>query len=336
MSITIKDVARESGVSISTVSKVINGSSRISSSTKEKVRAVMTELDYHPSSTARNLVRQRTGNICVVKGLGEGWDWSSNPYVYEILNGVEYRAGEEDYLLSIVNVRKDKPLMEQLEKYIFSRRIDGFLIFAGLAEKDLTDSLIRMNFPFVLIGDPGDGRDASWVDLNNTVAGHQATEELYSRGRRNFLCLREKKDKLISGKRLAGVRDFLNGHGLEKVGLTVKTVENGMEGGRDFALAAEKEIMNHDAVICCGSISASGLLSGLSSKGIAVPRDISIISFDRYPVSDLTDPPLSVIDMNLKELGDRCCSALLARIEDKGFSIQLTVSSSSFIPGGTV
>lgn len=91
-----------------------------------------------------------------------------------------------------------------------------------------------------------------------------------------------------------------------------------------------------DALICSGSLCASGLLSGLNSRGISVPRDISLISFDRYPVSDLTDPPLSVMDLNLKELGDRSCRALLARIDDPGYVIQLMVSASSLYPGGTL
>lgn len=333
--VTIKDVAKEAGVSISTVSKVINDSSRISAETKKRIKALMKEMNYHPNSMARSLVKQQTRNICIVKGLGKEWDAVSNPYVYEIINGMEYTAREADYLISIINVDEKKSLWDQLEDYVRTRRIDGFLIFASLAEKKLIRILIDEDFPFVIIGDPGYESTACWVDLNNEIAGQQAISSLIEKGAGKVLFLKGKGDDVIGKKRISGIRKYLKGFSRPPCSVAVRSVESTREAGWRFGKDLGDSPLPWDSLICSSSLCASGILDSLKEKGIHIPGEISIISFDKYPVSQLTVPTISVIHMDLKELGDQCCSALLKKIDDPRLIIQLTVSSSSLIPGGS-
>jgi DNA-binding LacI/PurR family transcriptional regulator len=336
LKVTIKDVAQKAGVSISTVSKVINGSSRISSETKDRIRFLMEEMDYHPNSMARNLVKQQSRNICIVKGLGKDWDAVSNPYVYEIINGMEYRAREADYLISIINVDETRPVWPQLHNYIRTRRIDGFLIFAALADRELIHLMGEESFPFVIIGDPGYETTAGWVDLNNEIAGQQAIEYLYNRGIKNFLYIKSRGDNIICEKRLAGIRKYLKNLKSKEFSLEVKTLEPTIEKGYHFGKEWALSPFKRRGVISSSSFFAAGLLEALKESSIKVPEKIALISFDKYPLSLLTRPQLAVIHMNLKELGDQCCSALLKKLEDPGLILQLTISSSTLIKGGTV
>ena len=331
---TISDVAKAAGVSISTVSKVINNSPRISVTTKNKVKAIMEEMNFHPNSIARNFAKQHSRNICIIKGLGEGWDAVSNPYLYEIINGIEYVAQEADYLLSIINVDTESDIWMQLKKYIMEKRIDSFLIFASLINQKLVRQLQLLNFPFLIIGEVNKQTTASWVDLNNEIAGQQAVQHLVEMEKREiiFLC---GTDDNIGEKRLRGVLNYIQSHSIKKVHVKTHFINTTIDAGSIFFKKIQNEGKNPDAIICSSSIVAAGLLRALKDSKIEIPQHIAVISFDKYPLSQYTSPTLTVVDMNLHELGVQCGKTMFEVLKNPQLIIQNLITASSLNIGGS-
>ena len=331
---TISDVAKAAEVSISTVSKVINNSSRISQTTKSKVRAIMEEMNFHPNSIAQSFAKQRSRNICIIKGLGRGWDAVSNPYLYEIINGIEYVAQEENYLLSIINVDAESDIWLQLKKYVLEKRIDGFLIFASLLNQKLISQLQLLNFPFLIIGEFQKQTTASWVDLNNEIAGQQAVQHLIEIEKRKIMFLSGTDDS-IGDKRLHGVLNYIQSHSIKDVHVKAHYIKTTIDAGSLFCKKILKEGKNPDAIICSSSIVAAGMLRALKDCKKEIPQHIAVISFDKYPLSQYTSPTLTIVDMNLHELGVQCGKTMFEILKNPQLIIQHLISASSLNIGGS-
>ena len=138
MTITIHDVARESGVSISTVSKVIHGSTRISQPTKDRVKAVMERLDFQPNNIARSFVMQSSGTIGVLTDMRRD-SVSLTPHVYEVIAGVENALLDAGYILSLFHITSPEMIRERMDTMTRGKRIDAFILHTTW----LTDPIVK-------------------------------------------------------------------------------------------------------------------------------------------------------------------------------------------------
>lgn len=321
MKVTIKDVAREAGVSISTVSKVMNNSSRISDETKRRVRKIMGDLNYYPNVLARNLVQQSSMSIGIVMEIQRSYAFR-NPYIFEILGGIEEVAHKNHYSVNLINLHSTTQHNE-VRKLIAEKRIDG-IIFQGLVmNKPMVDTLTEFQFPFICIGEPLSFRNVSWIDINNIMAGSLAVEHLVEEGYSKPAFIGGNEKDGISSKRLKGYKEALQSAGLGIYNEYIKTCANPeQEKGYKMALQLLELENRPDSIICTSNFLAFGVLQALKEKNISIPDQIAVVCFDNYPLAEYTVPPLTAVDIDVFELGVFAARNLLEIIKKPEFQIQ--------------
>lgn len=322
MTVTIKDVAREAAVSISTVSKVMSDSPRISEDTKNKVRQIMRDMSYHPNRLARSFVQQSSYNIGVLMHIERSTAFK-NPYIFEILGGIETIAYQKNYNVTLSNLTAISHQKEALEKIIAEKQVDGFLLHASPSMKFMVDFLLKNEFPFTIIGEPPFEGKINWVDIDNQFAGQLAVQHLLDQGYQRPAFIGGPKDDKITTKRLAGFVKRLK----QEAGEFPETyIKHGKDTSSEAGVTLWKELTTlpnvPDSVVCTGNFLSAGVLKIAKASGVQIPQELGIISFDNYPLAPYTDPPLSVVDMDVYELGVYAAKILFEKIENKNYLVQ--------------
>lgn len=205
MAITIKDVAARAGVSVTTVSKILNRRPGISEETTQRVEQVMRELEYAPNSRAASLARRATRNIIYLTSLPADIAYT-NPHMFDILCGVQGALSEKGYTLTIMDTCHEERPGSTAEQIILQKLADGMIVHGAAIDKNISALLVRRKFPHILIGHPGDNSRLCWVDTNQTLGGQIAAEHLLERGYRNIGFLTEGATDEIAYLRLRGFR----------------------------------------------------------------------------------------------------------------------------------
>lgn len=325
MAITIRDVAREAGVSISTVSKVINGKARVAQETRDRVEEVVERLHYYPNNIARAFVHQSTFSIGVLMATKRGVAYT-DPYPFEILSGIEDVAYRSGYLVTLSNIKESFESDKAFEHLVMEKRVDGLIIHGSAPTKAVVHKLESLSFPHVLIGQPDFNTNLCWVDINNRVAGEIATEHLVSSGfvRPAFIGGMSPRD-LISARRLLGFREVLSRHRIE---VPSSYIQKGDSGETGSALLMQRLIEldpRPDAVVCTNNFAAYGAMKTIKKNGLRIPEDIAVVSFDNLPLSPYLDPPLTVVDIDLFDLGVLAARALLDTLRKPTLQVQYSM-----------
>lgn len=210
MSVTIRDVAREAGVSVATVSKILNGKPGISEATTRRVEAVMKALDYAPDSRAASLARKSARNIVCLTQLPADIAYK-NPHRFDILCGILSELNEKGYTLTLMNAAAEISPGAAVERIVRRKLADG-IIFHGVPIDKATAALLNRNqFPHIVIGRPGADSRLCWVEIDQTLGGQIAAEHLLERGYRRIGFLTGPADEEIAYLRLRGFRIAMQG-----------------------------------------------------------------------------------------------------------------------------
>lgn len=330
MAITIKDVAKKAGVSISTVSKVIHDAPTISESTKQKIRSIMKELNYYPNIIAQSFASQSSYHIGLIMTLKKE-DAFLNPYIYEILAGIEETAKKHGYLLSLINMNTVSEDPHELEKLIMQKRVDGLIIHLAGFKNKLLKILDKKKFPYIFIGQPSFTSSSCWVDINNTKAGEIATEHLINQGCEKIAYLGDGINNFICKSRYNGYQNALELKGYEINSEYIKDTSDISEQTSvliDKLMGLKKQ---PDGLVCSNNFIAFESLKSLQQKGISIPNDIRIITFDNYPFAPFTTPKLSVVDIDVFELGVQAANILIKKLLNPTITIQYSLLSPSLI-----
>lgn len=321
MSVTIKDVAREAGVSIATVSKIMNNKPSISEPTRQRVLQVMEALDYHPNSQASNFARKRSENIVFLSVAPEHVAFH-NPHMFEILSGAQNKIREKKYNLSFIG-SADKENAYQETVNIIERKIaDGILIHGSATSRQLVDLLTSTNFPHIIIGRPPFSNSACWIDINNYVSGDMATKYLTGHGYSKIAFIGGPESDEISRHRLKGFTSAMQISGYQVSNSFIKYGTYSRASGFEMMEELLRGICIPDAVICENNQIAMGAVSAINKHGMSIPSDIGVITFDDYPLSQLIDPQLTVVDIDVNDLGQQAASLLFKKIKNPEYHIQ--------------
>lgn len=330
MRTSIKDVAAAAGVSISTVSKVINGHYSISEQTAEKVRRVIREMNYYPSARAQNFASGASKTVVLLADMSADTAFR-NPHMFEIVAGMEEALGKRGYRLVLQGT--DEASACGIAEDIISRRsADAIAIHVGLMSHPLSAVLARLSFPHIVLGMPNFESQLCWIDNNNTYSGTVAASYLLSLGYRNLAFIGGKYYDLGSAHRLQGVRQ-----GLENAGyvLDEQYIWLGDSTRADGFLMTEKLLGRSplpDAIICANNYIALGCVDALHRKGIRIPEDIGVMAFDDYPFSRIIEPQLTVVDINVRDMGAQAAKFLVDIIRHPNTQIQTCITTSNVIP----
>ncbi|MBU2666483.1 LacI family transcriptional regulator [Actinoplanes bogorensis] len=310
MPITIADVAARAKVSKTTVSRVLNGKGELDESTAARVRAVIDELGYVPSSRAVGLARGRTR---VVGMLVPSLTW---PWIGEVIQGAVDVLETERYGLLLFTCNRGEESMRQFGAQVSAKSFDGLLVIEPEGTLDYIATLHRRGLPVVLIDDRDQtsGEIPSVGTTNHDGAG-SAARHLLEIGRTKPLVIAGPEQFGCTRQRLAGFASVFAeaGHPI--------TAERRLPG--DFTVArgsagvqaALESGVEFDAVFAHNDLSAIGAMQALLDAGRRIPQDVAVVGFDDIPTAAHTQPPLTTVHQPLREMGEAAARTLLAHFE---------------------
>ena len=324
MSVSIKDVANKAGVSISTVSKALNDKSSVSSSTIERIKQTAEEMGYVPNSRARVFATKETKQIVFVADIPKDTAFY-NPHIFEIIMGLQHSVSKSGYSLIVESVEK-KEALEYISSLYKKNMADAIVVHASIITKRLESLIVKSNLPHLIIGQPDYQSTLSWIDTDNTLSGAIAIRHLLKKDYYPVAFVGGKADDMISLHRFEGAERELKQNNLnfedQYVLSTSSTIVSGMNAAKKI-LKMEKPPRS---VLCANSVIAFGMMQELRNQKIKVPKDVAVMTFDRYPFSDFTEPRVTSVDMNMYEIGEEAGSILIKNLSHPNLRIQTFTS----------
>lgn len=282
---TLEAVAALAGVGRGTVSRVINGSPKVSEKARDTVLQAIQELGYVPNRAARALVTRRTDTVALVVSESELRVFDE-PYFAGTIRGIGSALSETGLQL-ILAMAQSKQDHERLEHYLTGQHVDGVLLISLHGADPLPGRLESMGVPTVIGGRPVGLTPYSYVDVDNRAGARQAVKYLLGKGRRRIATIAGPQDMGVGVDRLAGYRDALLATGVaEIVAYGDFSEESGMVGMRKL-LAENPDL---DAVFTASDPMALGAIRVLREEGRAIPGDVAVIGFDDSPAGAHSSP----------------------------------------------
>lgn len=329
MGVTIKDVAKAAGTSVSTVSKVINGHYSISEETARRVREVMQELNYYPSASAQSFARGITKEVAVLADLSPNRAFR-NPHMFEIISGLEETLRAKGYRLTLRGVDAAN-VCETAQEVISRRSADALAIHVSVLTHPLSALLTRLRFPHIVLGMPNFESQVCWIDNNNVYSGTIAASYLLSLGYRRIGFVGGEYYDLGSTLRLQGIRQALQDAGLPLDDQYVWLGESTRAEGYRLTGKLLEGKQLPDAIICANNSIAMGCVAAIQERGLDIPGDMGVMAFDDYPLSRFIEPPLTVVDINVRDMGNQAGRFLLDMIRHPNRQVQTYVTTSNIL-----
>lgn len=313
--LNLEDIARLSGVSRSTVSRVINDSPNVREETRDRVMKVIREHNFSPNIAARSLVTQRTQTIGMYVPYFVS-DLFSDPYFPTLLQAVTTYANEQDYNVMLWLRGENTSATQLHQRVLDNRAIDGLILASAPREDTLLDELIERGLTFVFNGRPWRYTDVvNYVDSANYQGAQQAVEHLARLGHTRIATITGRLDISSGFDRLEGYRDTLR-----RMGLPID--ENLIYMG-DFTdnsgYLGMRTLLQHepDAVFIASDRMALAALRALREAGKRVPDDIALVGFDDMPFATMAEPQLTTVRQSVQRLGHLATEGLLGLLEEK-------------------
>ncbi|MCT9087473.1 LacI family transcriptional regulator [Streptomyces sp. ASQP_92] len=306
---TLEEVAARAGVGRGTVSRVINGSPRVSEETRAAVEAAVAELGYVPNRAARALAANRTDAIALVVPEPEA-RFFAEPYFSDIVRGVGAALADTEMQLLLTLVGGDRE-RRRLAQYLASNRVDGVLLVSVHADDPLPDLLEQLGIPVVISGRRSEDEPLASVDSDNFEGARAAVAHLLARGRRGIATITGPLDVYGARRRLDGYRAALAEAGLPALTAHGDFTE---EGGRRAMTELLERAPDLDAVFAASDVMASGARQVLRDHGRRIPEDTALIGFDDSSIARHMDPPLTSVRQPIEEMGRAMATLLLTEI----------------------
>lgn len=326
---TITDVARVAGVSVATVSRVLNDQYGVASKTAEKVQAVVEELGYESSLVARSLRGQRTNVLGIVVMDLEPWS-------AELLRGFSRGVRDSDYDLIVYSSAGGDAAFTKpgWERRLVSR-LNGSLT-DGLILVTPTVMELKSDSPVVTIDPHVDAVGLPAVSSDNHGGALQAMAHLTDLGHRRIGFIAGRPDLESARRRREGYADGLTRAGLAYDADLVRTGDY----TRDVGRACAEELLDLDdaptAIFAANDESAIGVLEAAAARGLQVPGDLSVVGFDDLPEARYTEPPLTTVDQSVEQMGYEATALLLQQIDDPSRPpVHITLPTRLVVRGST-
>lgn len=311
--INIIDVSKKAGVSIATVSRVLNGTAKVSETTYKKVMNAVKALDYHPNIAGRNLRTNKTGNIMVVLNT------LSNPFFPRIIKAIEEEASKDNYTVIITSVNGEKEKFRNQISLLKKRFADGAIFLSvDIPEecksevKDLSESL-----PIIQCCEQANIATIPEVRIDDFAAMYDMVSKLIKQGRKNIMYLSNDNILPSTTLRLEGYKQALKDGGIE---FDENLILKGNYGYRNARLLTEEFIKSKktfDAVVCNSDRMATGAISVLKEEGFSIPDDIQVSGFDNIDLCHMVTPSITTVSQDRKAIGKKAYELLAKRIAGK-------------------
>lgn len=306
MAVTMRDVAQKAGVSIKTVSRVVNNQGEIADSTRQRVLAVIEELDYRPNLVARGLVTQRTYTVgLVVNDI-------TNPFFPEVARGVQDIARSKNYNIFLCNTDDDLNEEKRTLQTLAAQSADGVIIFPTSSNN--VEAFAEPHRPCVFINYAFEHPHISLVMTNNYQGAKLAVEHLVAKGHTEIGMITNSLPE--RSRRVSGFEDTMRIHGLNPAANRIVFGPPTLESGLDATLHLLQEHPDITSIFAYNDLLAAGAIQACKKLGRRVPDDCAIVGFDDIRLASLIDPPLTTVRIKKYELGQKAMTRMLEMLEN--------------------
>jgi LacI family transcriptional regulator len=314
MTVTLKDIARELGISVTTVSRALAGYDDVAESTRQRVRRMATDVGYYPNATARQLQSQRTDTLAfVIPTHGPRF---SDPFFSELLAGIGNEAARNgfDLLVSTQSPNSDTE-RETYRRIVHGRRADGMLVVRTRQNDERIQFLHEQDFPFVAFGRTDQPFDFPYVDEDGFQGIQLITRHMVELGHRRIGFISAPKGLMFYQARFDGYCRTLEAGGIELnsdlVAIGDMTQRSGFQAGQELLSRPEPPT----AIVACNDLMAVGAMSAAQQLGLEIGCDLSVGGFDDIPLAEHVHPPLTTVRQPVYEIGRRITLMLVRLIQ---------------------
>lgn len=307
---TIYEVSKLAGVSLATVSRVINDSKSVSSKTREKVVAAMQELNYRPNTVAQSLASNRSNCVGVLVSEVYG------PIFGALLSGIEDELSRAGKFTIFATGHSDADKEREAIRFLISRNCDALILHVEALSDEYLQEQRDGELPFVLINRLVPGLEDSCIVLDNEKGGYDAARMLLEAGHRNIAYISGPLAWGDASLRLAGHKRALKEYGQRfDDRLLVEGNYSELAGSNAMTQLLQKGLPM-SAVVCANDDMAAGAMDIARSYGISIPDELSIVGFDNSPISRYVHPKLSTINFPIGEMGRMGAHWILQHVYD--------------------
>ena len=310
MKVTIRDVAREAGVSVATVSRVLNDSGPVSELTRHRIREIATRLRYVPDSAARSLITRRSTTVGVLLPDLHGEFFS------EVIRGIDQTAQRNGYHLLVSGSHNDKGEIEAALRAMRGR-VDGLIVMSPDIDSAALVANLPAGSPVVLLNCFVDGDAFDSLTIDNFGGADAMVRHLIAGGHRRIAFIKGAERNYDAAERLRGYRAALADAGIEPEPALELAGDFTESGGHDAARRVAAMRDRPTAVFAANDSMAIGALAALRDAGVRVPDEMAVAGFDDIPIARYMSPPLTSVRVQISEMGERAVHMLLRAIEEK-------------------
>lgn len=324
--ITIYEVAKEAGVAISTVSRVLNDSPYVSDETKLKVQGAIEKLDFHPQVNARMLAKRQPQIIAVAVPT------FTTPFFNEVLKGVKDEISKLDLDFIIYNTGSDDP-EENFKRFIDRGIPDGLVIFSIEINDEINKRLKDYDIPIILVG--ADHPDYDYFYWDNYKGGFLAGEHLAKKGLKKIGMIRSHSRSKVSDQREKGFRAALEKYNVTLddkylvTGITRKHAGFSEEAGFEAIKILKERDAIPEALFCSNDAQAIGAIYALKEIGKSVPEDVAIVGYDNIKIAHFLG--ITTIDQAMYDVGTRSIQRLAERYKNKEIPLKQSIIDPTLI-----
>ena len=308
--VTVKDVAEKSGVSVSTVSHVINGTRFVSEDLKTRVRKAMDELEYKPNLIARSLRTKRSNVLGLI--LAD----ITNPYYSEIARNIEYLGHQKGYTVILCN-SEGTPIKEEFYiNRLMETRVDGIIIVSSKIHQQKLEEMVGRDLPVILIDKHGAGIHMDLIAIDEFEGGKMATEHLISLGHRRIACINGVSENYLNLDRLRGFRAAMENAGLDVDEQLIISSGFDVNAGFRAGIGLLEMEKRPTAIFATGDLIAYGVIQAAHQMRIDVPGELSVVGFDDIYLSKIFVPPLTTVSQPLYEISEAAINCFFERMDN--------------------
>ncbi len=326
---TIRDVARETGLAVSTVSNALAGKSLVKLETRERVLRVADKLGYRASIVAQSLRGQKSFAIGVLI------EDVSNPSSSAFVRGVEDVASATNFTLLLANTDGQLDRQKASIQSLIDRQVDGLVLISQHVHDPVTQSLVTMGPPAVLLQRRDPALDVDYVGSDNRGGIREAVQYAYRIGHRRIGFITGPMTSSSAKERTEAYHEIARSLGLEDFENLIFQGHYTFESGLDAAAHFSRLSTLPTCILASNDMNAIALIQGLSERGIRVPEDVSVIGLDDIALADIQAINLTTIRLEKRDMGSAAANLLLQRINNPEVEIQTVIHPTRLVIRGT-
>ncbi|MFW5708834.1 MAG: LacI family DNA-binding transcriptional regulator [Chloroflexota bacterium] len=311
MQVTLKDIAEQSGFSVTTVSRALGGYDDVSAQTRTHILKIASELGYQPNQIARQLRSQQTRTIgLIIPAASSGLE---DDFFGLLLKGVTHAATRQHYDVLVSAQFSEKDEMDAYYRIVGGRRVDGVILARTYRDDPRIDYLRSIDHPFVVSGRASldQKTDFPYIDADSRYGVRSLVEHLASYGHQHIGLILSPESIVFTSYRFDGYREGLANAGLAFDPAYVATGDLSEESGRHAAETLLARAPRLTAIVACNDLMALGAMAAIKARGLTVGDGVAIGGFDDIPLARHADPPLTTVRQPIYEIGEQLADMLI-------------------------